>query len=322
VEVPYGVTLVVPAKKKNDQSTDITFTVKNGATLEVKGNIEVVGKVEVTGTGDSNKGTLDVTAGGKLTVAAGGEVTAAENGKLDVKGKLNLADATSKVVVTGTYRIEGDESPGCNGTNNGTIAIKNGGETIGKGGNIAGTGYTVVEKDAIAYIELGDGTLVPQIASEKVNSANPIIMLAGDTTTLSFNAEGFLLDGNATVHGRPDNNEFLLDEEQGRKLTIKTGVLTIPSGVTLYVDVKSTWPGIVGEAGTKIIIETPTESGRGIVLRDGDGNPDHALGDISKCNFYAHDGSRNGIAVDLPAKTYTWGAVPTKTGTYGWVAGN
>jgi hypothetical protein len=194
----------------------------------------------------------------------------------------------------------------------------------GKGGSIGGTGYTVAEKGTIAFIELPDGeTLVPQIASTQVGvgEVNPIIMLAGDDSKLFFNNDGFVLDGNAILYEIPTLDYFMLAESEGRKLAINTGELTIPSGVTLYIDVKETWPGIVGEPDAKIVLTAAQQ----LWLMDIN-NLDHLIMDSELCIFYQNGGTEKVTDYKLGNNTHTWkddsdGNFDNGT-TPGWVAGS
>jgi hypothetical protein len=179
-----------------------------------------------------------------------------------------------------------------------------------------------VEKDAIAFIEFPDGTLVPQIASDKVEGENPIIMLTGEEATLSFNATGFVLDGDATVYGIPASGAedpmyegiFLIDEKQGRKLTID-GTLTMGAGATLHVSITSGKPCIVGESGAQIVVTTAQQ----IWLMDGNNwGSGNLISDADLCNFFQPGGNTKVTNYKLPAGTYTWEQIGSMSKP-GWV---
>jgi hypothetical protein len=224
VEVPYGVTLVVPAK--DDQNNVITFTVDDGATLDVTGDVEVAGAFTMAGT-------FDIDAGGKVTVASGG-----------------------------TYTLESTGT----GTNGGEIVIENGGKTIGKNGNIIGAGLTVVKKGGVAYQTIGDvdwpmigsDATTDAVTLEGGGKSPPVIVIDSADGKVSFNNTSYVLDGKATLYGIPITEEQATSINAGFSTSLEAGNLlfevvnpqfTIEAGSVLTV-----------KAGSYLLINPALES--------------------------------------------------------------
>jgi hypothetical protein len=215
----------------------------------------------------------------------------------------------------GTYKFVGSS-----GTNEGTITVGNGATVILDGGaSITGSGYTVVENGGTALIDLGNSTIVPQIAYGPVDvsgtSVNPIIMLDDLSAKLSINEDGYVLEGDATVYGIPGSAFFQIGESDSRKLTID-GVLTMATGTaphdaSLRIVVASGEPGIVGTPGAKIVLGGSDQ----IWLIDNSNNLN-----VTDCNFYVAGGASKVTNGKLSNNTYEWKEVGN--GVYGWVAQN
>jgi hypothetical protein len=311
VTVPYGVTLVVP--KGNPV---VTLTVDADKTLTVAGNIEVAGKVEVTGTGDSNKGTLDVTAGGKLTVVDGAKVDVKANGQLDLHGMLDLKkDGT--IDVSGEYIAHGGEG-GIGrdaGTNNGIITIKTGGITHGKGGAIGGTGTNVVEKGGKAlYTNVSDstvaminGTSTDTNADSTTGPVYAATVFKLTDGTLSFNNWDYVLNGNGTLCV-----PFQLYTSRKQKLTVRTGkVLTIADTATAAALIEDSTQkfGGIGTVEPPVPTEIVVEAEGGIVFAT-----------AGNSNFYNSSNAKieANASTKLPAGTYKWVQTLGTSNAGGW----
>jgi hypothetical protein len=277
---------------------------------------------------------------GAVTVAAGGEVTVA--GTLDVKGMLNLENANSKVVVTGTYIIEGE------GENKGKIVIESGGVVWGKGGDIHGTGSTVVQKGAKAYfgdIEdvayglylIGDEELQGDDKGAAINTV-PVLMLTGEKSSLSFNDTDYKLTGNAKMYGNPgegtevftvgytdegdNHNTTILTLEANSELTIAGEAEGTMRILGVVVGAEANQPGIVGNTGAKIILPN-TNSFIDIYLKDSESvSPGKYLTAIEMPsaghNFYGSQGVKEASNA-LNNKTYKWNDSAGGNGKPGWV---
>jgi hypothetical protein len=220
----------------------------------VPDNKIVIGTASVTATLNENltvpKGkTLIVNEGTTLTIAAGKTLTVA--GTLMVAGTLTVAAGGAiDVEDGGTYVLEKTGS----GTNAGTITIKSGGETWGKGGSIAGAGFTVVKQGGKAYLGTTEKTKVLIIGSTPTeDGTDPVFELVSGS--VAFNNTDYALDGEATLNGLSgtgDSQGNFMVGGSDRKLLLKAGsVLTVPGTASKHilavVVVDADNPGITGK---------------------------------------------------------------------------
>jgi hypothetical protein len=266
-----------------------------------------------------------------------------------VKGTLNVVGENSKVTVAsgGTYILEGE------GTNEGNIIIEDGGVTWGNGGNMEGTGFTVVQKGAKAYVGgNNEANRIYAIGDSSVTQGQdallpyPLLLMAGTDGSLSFNNTYYELEGEASINGVPNLNEAgtnsffvgyiangptdpnnrVLTLKEGSKLSINGGDVANVTKKVLGVVVYGTEPGIKGETGAQIILED--EGYIDIYAQTGDPFDVSAgiavyTGNISGLghNFYSAKGSKE-ASNGLKNKTYTWDEDADSDGNSGWVAGS
>ena len=263
-------------------------------------------KATVSGTTVTLTADYTVTGAATLAVPAGVKLVVADETTFEVAGALTNSGEI-EVASGGEYVLEA----GVSGTNSGTITIKSGGETWGKGGSIAGAGFTVVETGGKAYLGANENAKIEVIGPSPVDAGTaPVVALTSGS--LSFNNTDYELDGAATVNGLPSQNTFMVGGSD-RKLKVKAGgALTVPGTDAstdkhiLVVIVGNDSPGIVGEpaAGGKAAAQIVLASYGYIDIyasgSDYSGNTS-SLGH----NFYTSEGAKL-TSNSLHGTTYNW----------------
>jgi hypothetical protein len=221
-----------------------------------------------------------------------------------------------------------------NGQNAGTITIKSGGKTLGNGGNQSGgNGQTIIEAGGVASIMVDNGGTpleIPQVGNAGTNPL-PILQL-DEGSTLTLKTSQYILSGPATMNGLlgtggvPGDSagNFMVGEvaSVNRKLTLKAdGVLNIngtaESNRILAVVVDGGQPGIVGEAGARIVLG---QYGYIDIYAAGGAAYD---GDTSSLDHNFYDSNNNKVTGNsLHNTTYTWTEnIGGVSGADGWKAG-
>jgi hypothetical protein len=267
----------VAVEVKNDIELSDTTVVFEGATLTIPDDITLTIPAQKT---------LRVAG----TIALDGKSTLRVSGILDVAGKISIAkNGVMNVQDGGEYILEGTADGGIRldaGTNKGTVYIRSGGVTHGKGGAVDGVGLNVVEAGGMALYTQGSPT---QRMIDGTNSTAKAVFKF-TSGTLSFNNWEYILDGTGTLA-----SNFQLLSSRHQILTVNSSsTLTIASGVTLS-----------GEADTTNPANTTQIVNKGTIVVQG------------TSNFYPGSGT-TALPSPIGSGTYTWSETAGGPGTPGW----
>jgi hypothetical protein len=315
-----------------------TVTVPKDVTLEVTGKLDVASgaKLEVP-QGAAVKvptgAALEVAAGATVEVASGATVEVAKGATLDVAGTLDVK-AGADIAVTGTLKTSSTDEAG-NGVNNGTITIKEGGKAYSDGGRLDGTGYIVVEAGGEAYnrVTVGEETF-DLLAIGNTKDTGALIQLTEVGAKVSFNNDGYTLEGKATLNGLQGAPPSTTGSQNKAYWFIPGTTLKLAKGSVLTIAKKSAL--VIALDGKAPLVTQDDSKGSGanaqIVISKKDDSSDTFTGihfftyvadgshtwimsgnvpDNTSNNFYQSGGSNKVTANPLTsstsaASTYTW----------------
>jgi hypothetical protein len=223
------------------------------------------------------------------------------------------------------------------GSSTGNVTIKSGGITKALGGgNMDGTGFTVVKQGGKAY--LGDAlNALALIIGPTPTGQNDIPVIALTSGKLSLNNAGYELDGVATLNGlqaagNSSYNVFMVGntgDANERALTLKAGrVLTVPGTNStddkhiLVVVVDTTaGPGVTGEAasGNKAAAQIVLAAFGCIDVYNSSGDGwTESISNLNH-NFYPNSSDTKEATNSLHNTTYNWNAT-INSSAGGWEA--
>jgi hypothetical protein len=218
---------------------------------------------------------------------------------LSIAGTLDVA---GDVEVAGALTLDGTT-----GTNTGTITVKSGGATTSLGAvDLTGAGLTVVEIGGQASREVAANTTVLFIGDD--DDADAVFQLTAASTKLSFNNDGYELDGTGTFNGLQggyDGTVTYTGYWIGADLTLTltaNSTLTVAAGSILGLGFEASGtvtPRALGAAGASIVAT-------GTIECEG----------ARPQNFYPNG---NTTAIAYPGSgTFNWNTDAGGSGVAGW----